>query len=474
MKPAKIVILSLIISMICLMGYAQDNVASIKLSDGEKLITTLSIGDNGLIIKTGKVGKNTKKLSWKLKYYSDDLKLLWDVPLQTLQSNSGIKSPVVATPSGSYVYHREVISAPSLTQIDKEGTVRIHPLQYDKAVSHIKHIFCDETYLYFVSTVSGKEFYADKKMLKEQIIIKRIRHRDFSEKNILLELPLLTVPKTQSFWTYVGHSEEGIYFMKSTINKKEAAYNYHIVTVSSEGKITRNVSIDLSLEGKHMRPSGNHKISTGNYQYDLPDFNSNYAHYVGYGHQIRLRMDNMDGFGSVVVDNNNECMYIYGLYGPAPFKTAGSKYEGYFIYKYDMDGSSEWKVKNKVSTKLYTNSYFKIHAEPASRSLVLRVFPDKIKFQIWFKKEVHSYELSTGGEAVTDYINNFGGFVTTTEAKMSYAPSEKVKMLSYLSTLTSADVKNTYMQYYPSNKGEILLLDRRDRNTIDLLKFEAQ
>jgi len=54
----------------------QNKTVSIKLDANEKLITTLDLKDNGIIIKTGKTKMNSKKLDWKLKYYSASLDLI--------------------------------------------------------------------------------------------------------------------------------------------------------------------------------------------------------------------------------------------------------------------------------------------------------------------------------------------------------------------------------------------------------------
>jgi len=344
----------------------------------------------------------------------------------------------------------------------------------DRGVNYINQAFCDEKYLYFVSTLKGQEFYGDKKMLKEKIIFKRISHSNFSEKNFLLDLPALTSPKTQGFWTYAGHSDKAMYFLSPTISIKEKIYKYDIVSVNSEGRVTDKVSIDLSLEGgKHMRPSANYVISPGNYQYNLADFNSTYSNYTGYSAVINMRMDNIDGFGEVVVDDKNNAIYIFGLYGPVAFRLPGAKYEGYFIYKYDLRGKPIWKVQNKVSGQLATKPYFKMQGVPEGRSLALRLFSKKLKLQIFFKSEVHTYEFTYDGNPITDYYNKFSKEAATAmEAKMSYPVPGKIKSFQYMGSLNPADIKNTYMQYFSSSEGEILLLDKRNKEEIELLRFD--
>jgi hypothetical protein len=184
-------------------------------------------------------------------------------------------------------------------------------------------------------------------------------------------------------------------------------------------------------------------------------------------------MDYIDAFGGVVVDDIGKAIYIYGLYGPEAFKRVGSKYDGYFIGKYDLQGKELWKVQQKAPGHLATQSYFTIHGTPEGRSLALRILEDELKFQIFFKSEVHSFELDFEGNVLAYYKNKFSKeTATSTEAKMAYSSPEKIKSVQYMVAIDPKKVRKTFYLYFKSSDHEILLLDKRSEEKIELHQFE--
>jgi len=463
---------------LCLCGFlnAQDKQVEMLLENNAKLQKVLDLKENGLVIKTGKDKMNTKALEWVIRYYSASAELIWEKPIKKTQINKGFGNPILAAPSGSYVYQIEKkgynttfgVTKFLLTQIAKDGTVKTKELEKVKTYGYRQMTFCDDNNLYFLSTKNGDETHKKKK-LEEKMLLNRVSHKGFAFKQLTIDLPVVEDPKNSNFWTYAGHDNDAICLMYKIVNIETGQYTYHVALVNSDGKVTKKFKINADLISKHLRPSYNVKQFSASYQNRDRDF---YSHYNQSTNSTTMK-HTLSAFGNAVVDMKNKAIYIYGLSGPKPFKNLGPINDGYFISKFDMEGNSVWKIQNDVSKQLRAESFFRIHSSPYYRNLALNINPDQtLKFQIWFKKQVHSYEIATDGTVVNGYYHKFGHRVSYGDASMCYTPTKKVKSKEYIKTLNMKAEKRTYYRYFSNSKSEVLLLDKPKEDKIELLYFD--
>lgn len=464
---------------------SQDRTDQIKLNRNVDLLETIDLGERGFLIKTGKDYMASKKQDWKISYFSSEMELVWEVPIEKTQINKGFKNEIVAAPGGKYVYHVEnkgyntIIGANKkfLTQIDKEGNTKTHELVKVKKIGHIQMIFCDDTYLYFLATANGQEIHKTKKK-NEKLILNRIDHSDFTYTQLVLDLPKIEDPKISSFWSYAGHDNHGIYLLSKIINKREGKYQFNIVKVNADGSIVKTILIELPLDGKHIRPSDNFNFFYGNHQSKYNDFyiyQKTMTKDIGMSKDIRMSKDigikpEIGAFGNILIENNN--IYVYGLYGLKPFRGFADKYEGYFIHQYDFEGKRIWAVQNEVSNELADEDYFRLHAAPDGRNLMLKLRDDKdITFHLWIKKQIYSFNFSDKGKMIEAYIDEFDSFVGISEVKLCHTSSRNVILMDYVKSLSRHEKKKTGDFYFSNAEGEIIVENKPKEGLINLLYF---
>ena len=116
--------------LISTLAFAQEKNIPIPLENDEEVLDFVDLQEHGFILKTGKDKNYTKDLNWQLSHYSPQLELLWKVPIETTQMNKGLGQEIVASPTGSYVYHLENKGYNSIWGIDNIQVCRFQKTLY--------------------------------------------------------------------------------------------------------------------------------------------------------------------------------------------------------------------------------------------------------------------------------------------------------------------------------------------------------
>lgn len=452
---------------------AQDKTEKITLEKRIELIETIDLRGNGLIVKTGKKEFNTTDLDWKISYYTPDLKPVWQVPVASTQVHKSYINPVVASPDGSYVYQLESKAGKItpfgtsyffLTQINKDGKIRTHQITDTKEYGYMRTIFADNQYLYFLCTENGGE--RNTKMVPdERLILNRISHSDFSYKKIMVNLPKITESENTSFWAYTGHDNGRIFLSNKKIFDNKLIYQ--VLTINPEGAISKTVTLETVLDKKFIRPANHTKICPGTYMHEDIDFTINSSS-SGAGIDSEI-----GSFGGLRIDIQNNSIYTFGLYGPKPFKSIGSVYEGYYTHKYDMEGKLLWTMQKPVSATLANSSYFKTAPIAYYVNLTLTIHPNQtLTLGTWFKNQLHACDISAKGEFVATYNCPMDHDVTIRDLRLCSSPAAKTKAIQYIASYDLKKLKNTAFQYFEEPEGDILIEYEPKALLLNLLYFK--
>lgn len=464
-------ILIIIAILIALSIFSQDKVINIPLERNVELMETIDLGDNGIIFKTGKVYPNSKKLDWKLRYYSSTLELIWEAPIEKTQIYKGFLDPIVASPTGNFVYQVEFkgynttmgASNVYLTQINREGKTKSKEFGNNIFKNRLE-VFCDDKYLYFLCTEGGKEN-SDKKKAYEKIILNRIDNSNFAYKRIIVETPDIEDPEHSIFWRYFGHDGEKIYLFKKIVRMDEGECIYNVITINSDGKVIDNITLNAKVAGKFPRPAFHTKSFKG---HDLGDYFQDFK----LGAQGVMH-PKTGAYSNIELDKRNNVLYIYGLYGDKPFKGIAPKYEGYFIRKYNMKGEEFFSVIKDAPQALAANSFFRYKGSPDSRNLTLTINQDNsVNFYIWFQKNLYATVFSEDGQLSDSFLKEYDDWVNLVTIYTTFPPSSKNKSTAYINSIDPKIEKNTTYKYFGSTTGEIIIEYRDKEDEIKLLYFE--
>ncbi|HAM97532.1 MAG TPA: hypothetical protein DCQ26_02880 [Marinilabiliales bacterium] len=445
---------------------SQDKTEIVPLERNQELLSSVNLGENGLVLHIGKNTMNSKDLDWKVNFYSENCELKWSKPIEKLQINKGFPSSIIASPKGEYVYLIENqgynqlhgVDKIVLNQINQNGSLKTQEFETSKDQGIRQGFFANDRYLFILKSKEAHEMLLDsesqyqKKKLVEKLYLYRISHVDFKKDKITLDLPELDDPENTTYWSYAGHDNNSFYLFSKTLNIETGKCIYKILSIDNEGHIGKTILIDAKLSKAYYRPSFNHK------DFELSAFDKNYDYdfYLESQSGSSYLKPSIGAFGGIRIVTN--AIYIYGLTGSKPYKKLGPIYDGYFIFKYDFDGNNIWKIEQNVPKELSDEKKFYIHAAPESRKLAFNILSNQtVKFQIYFDEQVHSFEYSNDGKFTGYNSCEFKNDVHYQDALLCFSKEAKSNTKKYLDFLDPKVRGKLFYKYYNNPNGEILL-----------------
>jgi len=489
-----------------LISYAQDKVIQLDLPENYISVFVDSFWEDGILLRATaflEPGEPTI-----IHYFSADLEETWEAKPKPITQGINRLNGFTVSPGVKYVFQltsvdplsRKNPSVLHITRID-HGEITKHKKTI-KGLSYWQMALCDDQYLYILTTENGWE-YDKKKKGQEKMHLHRFDQNNFSYKDILLDLPSIDDPKNASYWEYLTHYNGEIYLLSKVFNFQTEEYSYHIISVSSEGKILSDVNIKPDINAPyHVQPSFNIKY--------LPGVHGDFD-FLSNGYDVEKRQASVSSklislslsvemtttsnyptcdcnykplvgsFGNVMIDKKNNAMYIYGLYGPKPYYKLSHTYSGFFIQKYDLKGKLIWKNTYKVSKELAGNKYFKIHGIPHNRVIDFHIMAKQnLDLEIFIDPqfdppESHHNYINADGDLINtkkvEHQNLFEGF----KFPLENCYEEKFPDLcAYLDGLSTAEKKDLRFKIINSSPGKILLQQSKEDNTVKLLYFKPK
>lgn len=453
-------------SCIHLIAFAQKTV-DMPLEKGETTLDFVNLQEHGFVLKTGKDKNYSKDLDWQLSYYTPTLELIWEVPIETTQINKGISQDIIACPSGSFVYHLEkriyTIGASDLflTQINRKGEVKTHEVDqqtFKDMKGKTVFRFCDEQYLYFINLDEDGD-----KNEGGQFFVHQISHADFSLQTKTIKLPL--VDKSFTEWEYVTHNDEHLWLASKALTDKPQSYQCQIVALDWQGKVTHKTTLNHQVENLYLRPSVNHRYIPG-----ADGFSNGGIRVMSTtNHTTGMTYTNASlgksAYGGILVDEENNRIYAYGLYGNS--KGVGNGYvDGYYLSAYNLEGQKQWQQISTESDPLTEDSYFRKHTPEYLRSTVVYLTKDHhIRLQIGGVKNIFTHEFAEDGKKLKSYANTFKNGVGYNSYFLCFDPKHPASQY-YQEHFSKKSV------YYGSNFSDnSILIENDNKSKISLLQW---
>lgn len=464
---------------------AQDQQTRIKLNKNETVLETVYLGDHGLIFK---LGESNRKGEARLLYYSIDGRLTWE---KKIQNHYGAQSSnfVVASPTGSVVYNVEIKDngftgkihyITRITQVGDEKKFEV-PGNEGFGIS-LQAVFCDAQYLYYLATLDENERH-DKKKALEKVILSRFNNSDFSYKKFVIDLPPIGEGENTTFWSFLGQTMDEKYLVSKNIDLENDKQIFEIAVINAEGTVLRKNELEVDLGDKFTRPAFDVKVPdygvfrNTDLDFEVKNVTQRVPNAPGSpgasrgqmttNYQYARPFPSRGAFGHVSFDPATKSIYVYSLFGPKRFKKLGPEYEGFYIHKFDLQGTNLWKLQYKGQKELAAENFFRIHGTPADRDICLKILPDgKLNFSIHFRRSLFSYEISEAGKMISSrHKEPFDGLTDN----MIVSSIKDLKSETYIKQNTS--LKRTFGTNYIAPAGEILLAFDRENYSIDLIYF---
>ncbi len=477
-------------------AFAQDGQREITLGKREMVVESVYLGDKGFILKTGIPG-NLVRGTNRLFYFNGQGALVWEKKIDNEYQGLRSKNMTVATPDGSVVYHIESKTnsfageKQQLTQINAKGEAKKLELAIgDDYGKNLQSIFCDEKYLYYLATQNGHEL-RDKKKGSEKLILNRFTHNGLKHSKVVLDLPAIANPELTSFWSYAGQGKQGKYLVSKTLLTHANQQTFDLVVIDADGKVIKKTTIAYELGEGYVRPAvclsagegqewhqGSRNLVNLNFESQGLPMTTAMLPPVGSGPPaIRFYSAGSPtsaGFGYLHLDAVPEenAIYAYGLLGPSPFKVLAPGYEGFYVYKFDLNGKPVWKLHNPGSKALRESKFYTTHGTPSDRYIKLVSGPDGgLTFSITFTPNLSAqpgaflFDISGQGQVTRERSTNDGAGESAMVAALT------PKAYAYVKQQLSRKSDAVLPVSFATPGGEVLLLQNLSEHKLNVLFF---
>ena len=234
------------------------------------------------------------------------------------------------------------------------------------------------------------------------MILERISHDDLSFSTVQLDLPKLEKRSiymvntayntvcTNDYWNYAGTDKENFFVSLARVFVQKNIHTTRVLKLSDEGEILSSTKLNTNLDDVYPRASVSVSLNS----------NTHLCNYIS-GWDYRFYAASRGRFTSYVqlftVEYINGSFYVYGLTGEDEMQSFGTKYRGYFINKFDINGNLVQEVNQKQAKTLSNNGYFRMHAIIESRTIGLKILSDsEFQFSAWSKSRIYTSSYENG------------------------------------------------------------------------------
>jgi hypothetical protein len=432
----------------------------------------ISLGKKGFILQTYD----------KLFYLNEKGNQIWKSDIKYIRGYNGT-TVTVSSPSASNFYSVQ-ISLPNngftkkthyITHITNDGQTTSKELAGSAAFGKsLQAIFCDDNYLYYLTTENGLET-KERARANEELFLNRFAKGNLSHSKIKLELPPLQ--ENATYWSFIGQNENEKFLVSKEINRKDRSFFATIVSFNSEGKFMRKFTINIDLNGKYLRPAyspvENSQALFARVYPERPFANMVNLDFKPLDFSFELEGDG--GFGQIYYDESSDKFYAFGLYGDSPFTKVACIYEGLYIRGFDSAGKPVMSFQQEVPKTLSEQGYFRLHAAPGSRRIKLRTLNTGIlNFSIrWNPRSQGEYILAISPEGkFLGYIEHDN--ISSNRERVIFSGNNEASPVSKFVASNKLDKgKNTTYTFFPSGGGEILIVSELKKDIIDIYYFKG-
>ncbi|WP_053989983.1 hypothetical protein [Mangrovimonas sp. TPBH4] len=182
----------------------------------------------------------------------------------------------------------------------------------------------------------------DKKTKERGYYFIRKSNSNESDRDFQFPINVYTGEENRTNLRLAGFNDEVFYTVSKDLNKGRTENTYHLVGINYDGIKVLETTVPVSLDGKFFMASNN----------GGGDMRVNSSYSFHHDMSTTTHMLNHESTGNIYLDFDNQAFYIYGLY--TDYKDDdfyNARFGGFYVYKYDFDGESIWKLQEAIDDK---------------------------------------------------------------------------------------------------------------------------
>ena len=439
----------------------QEITAHLELPGQEEIMSKTFLADKGIVLVTGNL--NTYNPKCTLHYFDATGKELWKKVIDLEYRMQNNKTYVVVTPNGKTIYFILMDDKfygdnkgynqkkHYISQFTIDGKEKKFELEgREEFGKHLQTIFCDDSYLYYLATENGDE--SNRKMSQEKMILNRFSHADLSYKRIMLDLPAIGRDDANFFWSLIGQKGEEKWLASKTVDDKKQKLAFTVIPFDPQGNLGPKALIEIALGNERkLRPI----LDLSERAWE--NFEGTTDFVIGTTQMFATK----SAFGHIKYDDRHDCFYVYGLFGSDGYNRnipQSSKYEGFYVHKFDRSGNNVWKVHEATKMPFA----FKFRLMPAKDGVIANSEISTIRSGDL--DEWQAYGIT--GDGKSSFLDKSGEYFNL---ETHYSAHRKLRTLAYI----QKEDAPRRVQYFCFQNSSNELLIRFDRKTgdLDVLNF---
>ncbi len=372
---------------------------------------------------------------------------------------------LIASPSGSNTFLIEssgdVLQNSSkvrATHLDSTGLSRTVEFEnlYREMGSTFHATFCDERYLYFLAKGREKRDPFHKK--EESYILNRFDIHSFEYKKFILDLPEPQEDKySESQWVFLGQYKGHKYLVNKFADTRDNIAFAKVLAINESGEVVRNFDISYTPKSGHIRPFHQVQFRDRNIAlHENPDY------YISKGGPFSSPYRNfrIGAYVDLQLNEGSGELFLSGLigeksFGRDPFHYKNQSYNGFYVCKFDPNGSLMWEMDQIGNDGILASKDFVHGYPPGHKNAALRVLSDLgfVNYTVQVNDKLHNYIINDAGEIVD--LREKHNYQNATD-HLAFLPEEFSGVPAYLESQLAKE-QGLMFASVTGQRGEFLL-----------------
>lgn len=325
----------------------------------DKLLQEYKFTDNGLVyFLCGNMHSSMKTTANKIiSVYDADLNKQSEITLPSLKD---INVRVITSPSGNFLgfNERNTFEYSELDSYDYDSDYFLNNY-FDNSKDYkllaernsegplkdiIKRFYTDDYQIYFgkLKLINSRKKFKGEEF--SELYFYRTDIKTLKTKLIKIDFPTESFPNAKMYYQYQSHTNEKVFFILNELVDEGKKNVCNLVSFDYEGKLIDKIPFTMELESKEFLEAN--ALSLYNVE------NRALSNKNG-----TMASDKTDGTSvSVKLDPDGKSFYSYG-YSCDENPRKGKLSTGYYIYKYDFNGTILWKLEKKINEKEHSSKH---------------------------------------------------------------------------------------------------------------------
>jgi len=419
--------LVLLFSMQYMALSAQDRTLKIPLTKGESSETAYGIDGAGMLIvnkasleEAKQKGQKGSQPGVKIYRVSTQGEKLWDVvsgqqAYKGLLLNNDIMGKIIHSSNFEYTYYacgdQDHIN---LLQIDDKGQTKVVKAENLVRFNFPHALFCTKKQLGLIVRRSP--------MGKSETIytLHTWENDNLNKSEIVLPLPQHSKDSNYDTWSYIGNTEESIFFMSRYNSNKDTKETVKILKMGFDAQVQATFDLEFNINK------------------DLSRFYLPYTRRVQGAAFFETELDG-NTLTAIQFDAKSNAIYAWGL---GIWADGKKRSEGFYLNKYNLSGQLEWTTQEEIPESITKSGLNKNGTFSYSATALQVNYDQSPSLHLLTLGSIHTIEFYVHGDIKGAFSNDPSGYIGLGDAAFNFVDRDESPGFLFMKKRFVEEAKN--------------------------------